>query len=134
SGELLISLISDILDLSKIEARTLSLETIDFDLEYLIASVFRILRHRAQSKGLTLTLQMPDDMPRTFKGDPTRIRQILMNLVGNAIKFTAQGGITVGLSLDAAAPESVARVVFSVRDTGIGIPEDKQHSIFDAFT
>ena len=97
SGELLISLISDILDLSKIEARTLSLESIDFDLEYLIASVFRILRHRAQSKSLTLTLRIPDDMPRTFKGDPTRIRQIIMNLVGNAIKFTAQGGITVSV-------------------------------------
>ena len=116
SGELLISLISDILDLSKIEARTLSLEAIDFDLEYLIASVFRILRHRAQSKSLALTLRIPDDMPRTFKGDPTRIRQIIMNLVGNAIKFTAQGGITVtSVRLDAAAPEGVARLEFSVQ-------------------
>jgi two-component system, sensor histidine kinase and response regulator len=134
SGELLISLISDILDLSKIEARTLSLETIDFDLEYLIASVFRILRHRAEGKGLTLTLRMPDDMPRTFKGDPTRIRQILMNLVGNAIKFTSQGGITVGVGLQSAATDGGALVQISVSDTGIGIPIEKQQLIFDAFT
>ncbi len=134
SGELLISLISDILDLSKIEARTLSLEAIDFDLEYLIASVFRILRHRAHSKSLTLTLNMPDDMPRTFKGDPTRIRQIIMNLVGNAIKFTSRGGITIGVRQGDTAPEGSARLEFSVKDTGIGIPEDKQRSIFDAFT
>ena len=134
SGELLISLISDILDLSKIEARTLSLEAIDFDLEYLISSVFRILRHRAQSKSLTLTLRIPDDMPRTFKGDPTRIRQIIMNLVGNSIKFTAEGGITVSVGLDPAAPDGVARLEFSVRDTGIGIPVEKQRAIFDAFT
>ncbi len=134
SGELLISLISDILDLSKIEARTLSLEAIDFDLEYLISSVFRILRHRAQSKSLALTLRIPDDMPRTFKGDPTRIRQIIMNLVGNSIKFTAEGGITVSVGLDPAAPDGVARLEFSVRDTGIGIPVEKQRAIFDAFT
>jgi signal transduction histidine kinase/DNA-binding response OmpR family regulator len=134
SGELLISLISDILDLSKIEARTLTLEAIDFDLEYLIASVFRILRHRAQSKSLTLTLQMPDDMPRTFKGDPTRIRQVIMNLVGNAIKFTATGGITIGVRQDPDAPVGVARLEFSVKDTGIGIPVEKQRAIFDAFT
>jgi signal transduction histidine kinase/CheY-like chemotaxis protein len=134
SGELLISLISDILDLSKIEARTLTLEAIDFDLEYLISSVFRILRHRAQSKSLTLTLQMPDDMPRTFKGDPTRIRQVIMNLVGNAIKFTATGGITIGVRQDPDAPAGVARLEFSVKDTGIGIPVEKQRAIFDAFT
>ena len=134
SGELLISLISDILDLSKIEARTLSLESIDFDLEYLIASVFRILRHRAHSKSLTFTLRMPDEMPRTFKGDPTRIRQIIMNLVGNAIKFTAQGGITVTVRQGDAAPDGIARLEFSVQDTGIGIPADKQRAIFDAFT
>jgi signal transduction histidine kinase/CheY-like chemotaxis protein len=134
SGELLISLISDILDLSKIEARTLALENIDFDLEYLISSVFRILRHRAQSKSLTLSLHLPDDMPRTFKGDPTRLRQIIMNLVGNAIKFTAQGGITVSARLAGATPDGVARLEVSVRDTGIGIPAEKRRAIFDAFT
>ena len=136
SGELLISLISDILDLSKIEARTLGLR--GHRLRSRIPDLQRVWdppASRPQSKSLALTLRIPDDMPRTFKGDPTRIRQIIMNLVGNSIKFTAEGGITVSVGLDPAAPDGVARLEFSVtQDTGIGIPVEKQRAIFDAFT
>ncbi len=137
SGELLISLINDILDISKIESRKIALEEIDFDLEYLISSVLKILRQRASGKHLELIMVFPENVPRSLKGDPTRIRQILMNLVGNAIKFTDQGEIVVTVGVDAGEhPETKgpSKIKLCVKDTGIGIPKDKQESIFEAFT
>jgi two-component system, sensor histidine kinase and response regulator len=137
SGELLISLINDILDISKIESRKIALEEIDFDLEYLITSVLKILRQRAGGKSLELILAFQENVPRSLKGDPTRIRQILMNLVGNAIKFTEKGDVvvTVGLEADEKTPlKGPVKIRLCVKDTGIGIPKDKQESIFEAFT
>ena len=135
SGQLLISLINDILDISKIESRKLTLEEIDFDLEYLISSVLKILRPRALSKSLELIMGFPDDFPPNVKGDPTRVRQIFMNLIGNAIKFTHEGSISVIVArvLGVAEDSEVIGVAFSVKDTGIGIPKDQQSAIFEPF-
>jgi two-component system, sensor histidine kinase and response regulator len=137
SGELLISLINDILDISKIESRKITLEEIDFDLEYLVSSVLKILRQRTAGKPIELILAYPENVPRSLKGDPTRIRQILMNLVGNAIKFTERGEVAVTVGVDAnGAPETAGppKIRLCVKDTGIGIPKEKQGSIFEAFT
>jgi signal transduction histidine kinase/DNA-binding response OmpR family regulator len=136
SGELLVSLINDILDISKIESRKVVLEAIDFDLEYLISSVLKILRPRAMTKSLELINSFPDDIPRSVKGDPTRVRQIFMNLVGNAIKFTNAGSITVVVARVGSVTDDSdsIEVAFSVKDTGIGIPREKRDSIFEAFT
>jgi signal transduction histidine kinase/DNA-binding response OmpR family regulator len=137
SGEVLISLINDVLDISKIESRKITLDKIDFDMEYLIGSVLKILRQRAGSKAIELTMLYPNDVPRNFKGDPTRIRQIFMNLVGNAIKFTESGEISVRtwiISGAKAPADGTIKLNFSIKDTGIGIPKEKQQEIFDAFT
>jgi signal transduction histidine kinase/CheY-like chemotaxis protein len=136
SGELLISLINDILDMSKIEARKIELENIDFDLEHLIGGVAKVLSPKIRTKPVDLNLVYGGNVPRYFKGDPTRIRQIFFNLIGNAIKFTDKGEITVGVECDAnkTTGENVSNVRISVKDTGIGIPKGKQQSIFEAFT
>jgi signal transduction histidine kinase/CheY-like chemotaxis protein len=135
SGQLLISLINDVLDMSKIESGKVVLESIDFDLEYLIASILKLLRPRASAKGLELQINYLEDVPQYFKGDPTRIRQILMNLVGNAVKFTDKGDISLQVSIDKCADKTGACMIeLSVKDTGIGIPRDKQEEIFKAFT
>jgi two-component system sensor histidine kinase/response regulator len=137
SGELLLSLINDILDISKIESQKVSLEEIDFDLEYLIESVLKLLRQRVKGKNLDLKLTYPQDLPRYIKGDPTRIRQIFINLVGNSIKFTDEGNVTVSVR---PAPHEIAGgneaigFEISVKDTGIGIPAEKHTAIFEAFT
>ena len=136
SGELLIALISDILDMSKIEARKIELEEADFNLEHLIGGVLRILHRKIGRKPFDLNLLYAGDVPRNFKGDPTRIRQIILNLVGNAIKFTDKGNITVrvALALNGKTGDSASKLQISVKDTGVGIPKDKQESIFEAFT
>jgi signal transduction histidine kinase/DNA-binding response OmpR family regulator len=136
SGELLIALINDILDMSKIESRKIEFEEVDFDLEYLIGSVLKILHQKIGSKPVDLNLMYAGDVPRDFKGDPTRIRQIFLNLVGNAIKFTDKGDITVRVDLgtNGAHQDHLSKLRISVKDTGIGIPREKQDSIFEAFT
>jgi len=137
SGELLISLINDILDLSKIESHKITLEDIDFDLEYCIVGILKILRQRVGSKPVDLNIIYPESVPRFLKGDPTRIRQIFMNLIGNAIKFTDEGDVTTRVELnaiDSDKGEKILKLGFSVKDTGIGIPLEKQHEIFEAFT
>jgi signal transduction histidine kinase/CheY-like chemotaxis protein len=136
SGELLISLINDILDMSKIESRKIALEEIDFDFEYLLGSVLKIVRQRVGSKPVDLNLLYPENVPRNFKGDPTRIRQIFLNLVGNSIKFTDKGDITISVAF---APGNVdgqgmSTLLLSVHDTGIGIPKNKQDLLFKAFS
>ena len=141
SGELLIALINDILDMSKIESRKIEFEEVDFNLEYLIGGVLKILHQKIGSKPVDLNLMYAGNVPRHFKGDPTRIRQIFLNLVGNAIKFTDTGDITIRVEPGVLAVPGVsvaannAHVLrFSIRDTGIGIPKEKQESIFEAFT
>ncbi len=133
SSECLRDLINDILDFSKIEAGRLELEIIDFDFYQVIESVGELLAHKIQSKGLELIVDIDQEIPRYLRGDPSRIRQIILNLLGNAYKFTAQGEIVVSAQLvENLGQETVVKV--SIKDTGIGIPEDKKGLIFESFS
>lgn len=133
SAEALLSLLNDILDFSKIEAGKLELEAINFNLRNAIEDVGYTMAKRAQDKGLELVCLVHPDIAHTLRGDAGRLRQILTNLVGNAIKFTHQGEIVIRAeSLE--ENESHVRIHFSVQDTGIGIPTERQPAIFDRFT
>ncbi len=133
SADMLLALINDILDFSKIEAGRMELETIDFDLHHLLEEVVTLLAGRAQEKGLELALFIAPEVPRFLRGDPIRIRQVLTNLAGNAVKFTEQGEVLLHASLDSSRGEKRG-VRFSVQDTGIGIPAGRQKDLFQAFT
>lgn len=133
SGDALLNLINDILDFSKIEAGKLDLETIDFDLRTALEEVTDLLAFRAHEKRLELTCLIDPRIPSRLRGDPGRLRQILINLAGNAIKFTATGEVVIQVRQESEANER-ARLRFEVRDTGIGIPADKVASLFGAFT
>ena len=130
AGENLLEIINDILDLSKIEAGQTELETIDFDLPALLESITSIVSLRADEQETSLHTHIDSDVPFYLKGDPTRLRQILLNLVGNAVKFTSQGEVEIKVSLK----EPEQNLFFSIKDNGIGIPADKQQLIFDSFT
>ncbi len=132
SADLLLSLVNDILDVAKIEAGRLSLETTSFDLHKMINRKSH-LALRASEKGLTLTYDIGPDVPRFVRGDALRLHQTLVNLVVNAIKFTAVGGVQLRVAT-CAMPEAEIGLQFSVSDTGIGIPVEKQQLIFEAFT
>ena len=132
SADTLLGLINDILDFSKIEAGRLDLEAIPFDLRDVLGDTVQTLALRANEKGLELTFHIPPDVPDRLIGDPLRLRQVMVNLVGNAIKFTEQGEVAVDLQLDSTS-DCAARVRFEVRDTGIGISEAQQKKIFKAF-
>jgi signal transduction histidine kinase/DNA-binding response OmpR family regulator len=133
SADSLLALLNDILDFSKIEAGKLDLETIDFSLRDSMENVLRVLSVQAHQKKLELSCHVLPDTPDRLRGDPTRLRQILMNLVGNAVKFTAKGEVAVRVECDEDGDESVL-LGFAVRDTGIGIPAEHQGRIFQAFT
>ncbi len=133
SGEALLSLVNDILDFSKIEAGKLDLEHLDFDLQPVLDDFGAILAERAHDKRLEFVCSAAPDVPARLRGDPGRIRQILLNLAGNAIKFTAAGEVVVRASLAAAEPGHVS-IRFAVRDTGIGIPPEKQGLLFRSFS
>jgi signal transduction histidine kinase/CheY-like chemotaxis protein len=133
SGESLLSLINDILDFSKIEAGRLDLEILDFDLISLLDDFADALAIRAHDKGLEFLCAADPDVPRLLSGDPGRLRQILTNLVGNAIKFTEAGEIVVRVSVESETEDTVL-LRFVVRDTGIGVPEDKIEHLFDRFS
>jgi PAS domain S-box-containing protein len=133
SGESLLCLINDILDFSKIEAGKLDLEIIDFDLQNLLDDIASTLAVQAHDKGLELVCGMAPYTPSFLRGDPGRLRQILTNLVGNAIKFTREGEVSIRAA-QVAGDEKTAVLRFSVRDTGIGIPEDKIRLIFEKFS
>lgn len=132
-GDALLSLINDILDFSKVEAGQLVLESLDFDVRTTIEDTIEILAFKAQDKGLDLVCLVAEDVPAFLRGDPGRLRQILFNLIGNAIKFTHHGGISVHVEL-LSVSESSATLRFSVTDTGIGIPSEKIRTIFSKFT
>ena len=132
SAEALLTLINDILDFSKIEARRLSLEKVTFDLRETVEEAVRLLAPRAHEKGLELACHIHPDVPGTVVSDPGRLRQVLVNLVGNAIKFTERGEVVVTVELQE-AHSSEASLHFTVSDTGIGVPADKQWQIFGAF-
>jgi PAS domain S-box-containing protein len=132
SAESLLTIINDILDFSKIEAGKLLVEDIPFDLHRLISDTLKPLALRARESGLEVLSDMPPDVPRFVRGDPGRIRQVLVNLVGNAIKFTPRGEIALHTEV-IQIQDGQATLHFAVRDTGIGIAPDKQDLIFDAF-
>jgi two-component system, sensor histidine kinase and response regulator len=133
SGEGLLTTINDILDFSKIEAGKLSLERVDFDLRDAVEEVIELLAERAHSKNLELVCNIPTEVPTAVQGDPYRLRQVLMNLIGNAIKFTEHGEVVVDVSTLEQARTTVVLQI-GVKDTGVGIPHGAQLHIFDAFS
>jgi len=132
SSEALLMILNDILDYSKIEAEHLELESIPFDVSKVVHATASLLAVRAREKHLELLAEVSADVPRAVRGDPTRLRQVLMNLIGNAIKFTEQGEIVI--SVNATATDGTAKVTFAVRDTGIGIAAEHVASVFKEFT
>jgi len=133
SSESLLTLLNDILDFSKVEAGKLELDCLDFDLHTCLGNSLKALALRAHSKNLELACRVHPAVPNRVVGDPGRLRQIVVNLVGNAIKFTEKGEVVVDVQVESEDCESIS-LHTSVRDTGIGIPEDKQKTIFEAFT
>ncbi len=139
SGESLLRMINDILDFSKIEAGKLEFERVAFDLNELVSEVTRSMCYQAHQKQLELLNEFRGDVPPGLRGDPGRLRQVLVNLVGNAIKFTEKGKVVVTVAnageASKAGEEADAAVLhFTVTDTGVGVPEDKRQMIFEAFT
>ncbi|GEM_PF-859705 len=133
SSDVLLSLINDILDFSKIAAGRIVLEEVDFDVNKTAEDALDLISDQARGKGLELTLAIDPDVPRLVRGDPGRLRQILLNLLSNAVKFTKQGQIDVAVSKLGENPQE-AILRFEVKDTGIGIPLERQHLLFQAFT
>ncbi len=133
SAENLLQIVNDILDFSKIEAGHMEIEPISFDLELLVEEVSELMAVRAQEKSLEILVRYADDMPFAVIGDPGRLRQIFMNLIGNAVKFTDDGHVLIGVDVENQFDDSVIFRV-SVEDTGIGIPKDKQDRIFQKFS
>lgn len=131
SADSLLTIVNDILDLSKIEAGKLELETIEFSPRELAGSVFELLKVKAEEKGLAFALEIDEAVPAAFVSDPTRIRQVLINLLGNAVKFTRQGGVTLKVESTPVLPYGGLR--FSVIDTGIGIAPEQQAKLFQPF-
>jgi len=132
SGEALLLLINNILDFSKIEAGKIDVDEIDFDLEVLAYDVCELIRPRIEKGEVDVLCKIADDLPALIKGDPTRLRQVLINLMGNAAKFTKHGEIELSLDIDQEKDERYL-LHLKVRDTGIGIPADKVETIFDLF-
>lgn len=132
SGETLLRIINQILDFSKIEARRVELEAVPFSVRDVLGDTLKSLAFQAHSKGLELAWHVAPDVPDTMIGDPTRLTQIVMNLVGNAIKFTSDGEVVLRAG-SAPAGKDLVRLNFTVSDTGVGIPEDQQSTIFSAF-
>ncbi|MEZ5814826.1 MAG: ATP-binding protein [Alphaproteobacteria bacterium] len=138
SGDTMMALLNDILDFEKIESGNMTLEVIDFDMVRLVEGVVTLMSGHAAEKNLTLKADIPADFPGTLRGDPTRLRQVLLNLVSNAVKFTAVGGVTLKLGAVKARQSDdgtpVYAVTCAVKDTGIGIAEEAQKDLFNAFT
>ncbi|MFN3077173.1 MAG: ATP-binding protein, partial [Alphaproteobacteria bacterium] len=135
-GEILLTLVNDLLDLAKIEAGRLELESIDFELGQLVERLVALMSARAGEKNLILSVELSDDLPRWLRGDPARLRQVLLNLTVNAIKFTEVGGILI--QVEPAEPDredgdGLVNLRFSVIDTGIGVPENQRDRLFQSF-
>src|SRR6202011_4800411 len=133
AGDNLLNLINDILDLSKVEASQLELERTGFSLNDLLEKVTEMVAARAHEKGLAMVYEIAPSVPNDLVGDPTRLRQVLLNLLGNAIKFTQSGEVTLRVAPDA-NPSVPAAWRFTVSDTGIGIPSEKLGQVFERFT
>ncbi len=133
SADGLLAVINDILDFSKIEAGKLDLEVANFSLRESLAQTVKPLSIRAQQKGLDFSLEVDPQVVDLVAGDPVRLRQVILNLVGNAIKFTSTGGVTISVRREPSSGEDML-VRFTVKDTGIGIPAERQREIFSSFT
>ena len=133
SSRVMLGLVEEVLDFSKIEAGKLTLEQTDFDLHALVNSTCRILSTQAAAKGVEFVVSIMPEVPPAVRGDAHHLRQVLINLAGNAVKFTEHGSVTVHVSNQSETDAGV-RLKFSVRDTGIGIPPDAQQRIFESFT
>jgi len=134
SADALLTIINDILDFSKIESGKLSIEMIEFSLESMLRDTMKPLATRAHDKGLELLLRIDPDVPDQVVGDPGRLRQVMMNLLGNAIKFTERGEVELSVRCESSAPATAPRLRFAVRDTGIGIAAEKFDTIFESFS
>jgi signal transduction histidine kinase len=130
SAEALLTVLNDILDFSKIEAGKLELDAAEFDLRRIVEGVADLMAVKAQEKGLEFTCFIEPEVPTHLRGDPDRLRQVLVNLVGNAVKFTHQGGVDIRIRQNA----EPGTVRFEVTDTGIGVPSDKHHLLFERFS
>ena len=133
SAEALLTIVNDILDFSKIEAGKMEFEALAFSVQDVVLEAVRVLAVSAHKKGLELIADVRPDVPARIVGDPTRLRQVVINLVGNAIKFTEAGEVVVRVEVDQQTDRSMY-LRFSVRDTGMGVPADKQQAIFEAFS
>ncbi|MFH1658464.1 MAG: response regulator receiver [Rhodocyclaceae bacterium] len=133
SAEALLTIVNDILDFSKIEAGKMEFEALAFSIQDTVLEAVRVLAVSAHKKGLELVANVYPDVPPRIVGDPTRLRQVIINLIGNAIKFTEQGEVVLDVSIDQQTEQSVY-LRFSIRDTGIGVPPEKQQAIFEAFS
>ena len=134
SGEALLTIINDILDISKLEAGKVDLELIDFSLTDTVESVVTLLAPKARQKGIDLGVYVDDKARRGFRGDPNRLRQVLLNLVGNAIKFTEHGSVSIEVSLSQPSEGQKSRVHFEINDTGIGMTEAARSQLFQKFS
>lgn len=133
SADNLLVIINDILDFSKIEAGKMVIEAIDFDLKYQLQHICKMMAHKAREKGLAFETTMDEKIPKYLVGDPFRLNQIIINLAGNAIKFTKIGFVKIDALLREETADTI-QIQISVKDSGIGIPEDKQQTIFESFT
>jgi PAS domain S-box-containing protein len=131
-GKALLALVNDVLDLSKLDSQEIQLESIEFKLDELCEEAVDIVAARIEEKNLTLAMHCSPDVPQVFIGDPHRIRQLLINLLGNAVKFTSRGGITLQLDWQA-LDKGHGHLSLIISDTGIGIPQDRISSLFNAF-
>jgi PAS domain S-box-containing protein len=140
SADSLLDLLNDVLDLSKVEADRLELEVLDFDLRPVVRDVVHLLEGNARVKGVSLTAEIADDVPRALRGDPARLRQIIFNLVGNALKFTGSGSVALSvvnagsMAASEAGDEERVALLFEVTDTGIGIAAAERDRLFEAFS
>jgi two-component system sensor histidine kinase/response regulator len=133
AGDTLLALLNDVLDFSKIEGEHVTLENISFDLRYLLESTASLLAVRIGERPIELVADLDDHIPGLVRGDPTRLRQIVTNLLGNAIKFTQHGEVALSANMEEVC-EGRCRIRFAIRDTGIGIPVDQLASVFEEFT
>ncbi|MEO6188173.1 MAG: PAS domain S-box protein, partial [Ginsengibacter sp.] len=133
SSDNLLVIINDILDFSKIQAGKLTIEKIDFSFSEIMENILSIFRNKLTQKGLTLKVKIDDYVPATLNGDPYRLNQILVNLIGNAIKFTDRGGLSIDVGVESETSDEVF-LKFLITDTGIGIEQDKINAIFESFT
>ncbi|MFH1995172.1 MAG: ATP-binding protein, partial [Nitrospinota bacterium] len=129
----LLKVINDILDLSKIEAGELVLEDAPFSLSETLKNAIRTIKGALKNKPLQITYNLEENVPDHLMGDPGRLMQVMLNLLDNAVKFTAEGSVTLNISLEN-RKKDLANIRFEVKDTGIGIPQDKAKAIFDPFT